>query len=796
VADDLRRSTPRDGGHHLCVRLRGLSALQVGVLVVLGVLLGGIAVWSGLRVEAAMDRQAAAEGQYRELSEAAARVGDIQTRIQAASMAGRPAPPALVREFRAIADRIVWLAERGDETGGPREAPARAATAVYLKAALAMSDPAGRIDPGAVTLGGRMAPRVRAVFDEWQRHNADELDVARRDVRETVRLAGLALTGAFVVLLAAGLVVWRLIERTRMRAIGAFEASERRLGSLVRHGSDLVVVVGDDDGVVRYASPSCRTLTGGGQDPTGSPFMALVHPDDHHLAAHLLRCAAASTVPQRDTVRLGDEAAGWRAIELIGAGGGGDAAVGGVVLNGRDVTERTRMEAALVHQAFRDPLTGLANRALFENRLEHAARAAARTGRPMAMLLLDLDDFKTFNDSMGHATGDRILTEVGRRLAVALREADTAARLGGDEFAVLLAGLDDAPDLSRLAERVLASVERPMQIDGARICISCSVGVAVGCAGGESPHELMRAADMAMYAAKADGPGRWRMFEPRMRDSAETRLALRADLERAIERDELVVEYQPVVALRTGAIVGVEALVRWEHPRRGRVSPAEFIPLAEASGAIGRIGEWVLHRACADAAAWIAGGLDPAGFSLGVNVSPRQLEQDGFPSQVRAAIDARGIPARTLLLEVTEGVVMRDPEAMIARLHALRAQGVRIAVDDFGTGYSSLSYLARLPLDVVKIDRAFVNRIGRDEPSRGFARGVITLVGELPITSVAEGIEHAEQVELLQDLGCQLGQGFYFARPMPASALGALLVHERSEGAPSAAAARAVSRVR
>jgi diguanylate cyclase (GGDEF)-like protein/PAS domain S-box-containing protein len=544
-----------DGHHHLRVRLRALGAAQVGVLVGLGLLLGTIAVWSGFQVRAAVDRQERTERQYRELSDASARMGDIRATMVEARLAGTTPPRAAVREFRMLAGRVIRVAEGGEGAGVAGPGSPRAATALYLRAALTMSRDTGWLHPGAMRAGRAMAPAARTAFTGWQRDNARALDDARADVRATVRTAGLALPAALVLLLAAGLWVWRMIERSRVTGLAALRASERRQAALVRHCADLVLAVGDDD-AVQYASPSCAALADTGEPPPGTALADLVHPEDRAEAADLLRRCRRSDDTQRATVRLPDGAGGWRDVELIAADMRGDAAVGALVLSGRDVTERIRMQEALSARAFRDPLTGLANRALFESRLEHALPGTRRFGRPLAVLLLDLDDFKTYNDSLGHAAGDRILAAVARRLEGAVRGVDTAARLGGDEFAVLLEHLTADPDLPAVLARIIQAVEEPMLVEGAEVSISAGIGVAISAQGDETPDELLRSADLAMYAAKADGPGRWRVFRPGMRERAAGRLALRADLQRAVDRGELVLSTSRWCACTTGASWG------------------------------------------------------------------------------------------------------------------------------------------------------------------------------------------------------------------------------------------------
>ena len=419
---------------------------------------------------------------------------------------------------------------------------------------------------------------------------------------------------------------------------------------------------------------------------------------------------------------------------------------------------------AMVHQALHDALTGLPNRALFLDRLEHALARATRAGSDVAVLFLDLDRFKTVNDSLGHAAGDELLCTVAQRIATCMRAADTAARLGGDEFAVLLEDLVSTREAARVAERMIAALEAPIQVAGREVFIGASIGVASGSYGAE---DLLRHADVAMYRAKSQGKGRYAMFEEGMQAEVIDRLELEADLQRAIDRKELEVFYQPIIALGTGELAGHEALVRWRHPTRGLMSPGAFVPVAEETGMIGSIGRFVLREAARQAASWAA--LTGADLSMNVNLSGRQLEDPGLVEEVTTVLRETGLPAGRLVLEITETVLMHDTESTIERLRALRALGVRLAVDDFGTGYSSLRYLNRFPLDVLKMAKPFVDGLGSQEEDPALARAIVDLGANLGLTIVAEGIERSAQLTHLRRLGCPLGQGYWFARPMPAA---------------------------
>ncbi len=452
-----------------------------------------------------------------------------------------------------------------------------------------------------------------------------------------------------------------------------------------------------------------------------------------------------------------------------------------------------RLEIALSRRALTDPLTGLANRDLFHDRVGHAlaqfARAAGgppggAAGRP-AVLFLDLDDFKRVNDSLGHHAGDALLRGVAARLLNATRGCDTVARFGGDEFAVLLERARDEADARVVADRITASLREPVRVSGPRAAggdpaaaeAEARVGVSVGVAFAEpgmSADELLRNADAAMYQAKGNGKGHHAVFDPALVAAASERLALGIDLTHALARGELALAYQPVVDLATGAVTGAEALLRWRHPARGAVSPAQFIPLAEESGLIVELGRWVLEEACRAAAAWPPGADGPAP-GVAVNVSGRQLLRADFPAHVAAALAASGLAPGRLTLEITETVLMRDTEAGLTVLRTLKALGVRLAIDDFGTGYSSLRYLQQFPVDVLKIDKSFVDGVARPGHDAALARTIVALGRTLGLRTVAEGVEHETQRERLAAMGCESGQGYLFARPADDAALRALL---------------------
>jgi diguanylate cyclase (GGDEF)-like protein len=462
-------------------------------------------------------------------------------------------------------------------------------------------------------------------------------------------------------------------------------------------------------------------------------------------------------------------------VEAVGTNLIHEPVVKGIVLNARDVSERKALEAQLTHQAFHDPLTGLANRALFFDRVTHALERRQRSNERLAVLFLDLDNFKTVNDSLGHVPGDRLLVAAAVRLAACVRTADTVARLGGDEFAILIE--DAHGDLAtHAAERITAALREPFAVEGKEVFVTASLGIATDEAG-MTASELLRNADMAMYTAKSRGKGRSEQFEKRMHREALDRLELEADLRRAIERGDLLLLYQPIVSLETAAITGMEALVRWVHPERGLLYPAQFVPLAEETGLIAPLGEWVLREACRQAKEWDVRWRPAVPLVVSVNVSGHQVQNVRIVEAVRDAVARVELRPGCLVLEITESVLMQHTETMLERLTQLKAVGIQLAIDDFGTGYSSLSYLQRFPIDILKIAKPFVDDVGRPGGHPVLARAIIALGETLALRTIAEGIELREQWQGLRGLGCELGQGYYFARPLTAEAMGALIAH-------------------
>jgi diguanylate cyclase (GGDEF)-like protein/PAS domain S-box-containing protein len=557
------------------------------------------------------------------------------------------------------------------------------------------------------------------------------------------------------------------------------QASEARFSTLVQNSTDLITVLGIDNTIL-YQSPSIERVLGYTADEViGRSFEELLHHNEQgRLLRRLADGAAATGRPEAIECLLRHKDGQLRYFEILHTDLASDSTVGGIVLNGRDVSERKAFEEQLAHQAFHDPVTHLANRALFNERVRHAVARALREGIGMAVVFVDLDDFKTVNDSLGHAAGDSVLREVAQRISGSIRAADTAARFGGDEFAILLEDVDDVQAAAETAERVLEALSHPLELQHNDLTVRASLGISVAEAGAATDaDELIRNADAAMYIAKGDGKGGYRIFEPAMHERVLARLELRADLDKALKRDEFELHYQPLVRLSDGAVTGVEALLRWRHPTRGIIPPDDFIPFAEEFGLIVPIGRWVLREGCRQAKIFREQVKSPTPLTIGINLSVKQLFHADIVRDVALALHDADLEPEALTLEITESVMMTDTDLAVARLTSLRALGVRLAMDDFGTGYSSLSYLSRFPLDILKMDRSLL-AAGASPVTSGLASAVLGLGETFQLEVVAEGIEFPEQSVTLKELGCETGQGFFFARPMePERLLGYLREH-------------------
>lgn len=443
----------------------------------------------------------------------------------------------------------------------------------------------------------------------------------------------------------------------------------------------------------------------------------------------------------------------------------------------RDTTEKRRAQEELLHLAHHDPLTGLVNRSILHEQLDRAL-AASSPGRQTALLFTDLDGFKSVNDTLGHKVGDRVLVQVAERLRASVRSADIVARFGGDEFAVI-ARVKDQQEATALADRILAELRLPFALEGRTVTLGGSMGIVMVSAPGARPDDVLQDADIALYRAKAEGRGVYRLFEPEMGEAIKRRQELKRDLKASVERGELFVEYQPLVDFRTPRIMGFEALVRWKHPTKGLIPPGTFIPIAEEAGFILEIGEWVLAQACKEAASW------PNGLLVAVNLSPVQFQSGNMVATVERCLSAAGLPASQLQLEITESVLLINSAANLEALHDLRRLGVSIAMDDFGTGYSSLSYLRSFPFDKIKIDRAFVSDLAGDSAASGEPRAIIQAIIELSrgfgVRTTAEGVETEYQARALRDMGCDEGQGYFYRKPVSAKEIPDIIAEEPND---------------
>ena len=610
---------------------------------------------------------------------------------------------------------------------------------------------------GGVVVAGAAALSARSAADRW------------------------AVAAAATATVVSGVMAWILI---RLRASYVTLAqSEVRFRSMVQNTSDVIVVY-DEDAVTTYVSPAVTRVLG--YDPAdlaGRHAFDMVHDEDvagvrASFSAVIADPVHSSVVEFRGHHRDG----GWRWIEATISNLLTEPTVCGILATLRETTDRRRLERRLRHQALHDPLTGLPNRALFRDRVEHALARMDQSSGVLSVLFIDLDGFKTLNDSLGHDAGDAVLIEVGERFRTCLRQSDTVARLGGDEFAILVAG--SVREATLVATRILRTMRDPFVVRDKEMVIGASVGITASTGQG-AVDELLRDADLAMYTAKARGKDTFEIFQPAMHADALERLELESDLRVAVEREELRVFYQPIVAISSQRIVGLEALVRWQHPRRGLVSPERFVPLAEETGLIAAVGEWVLRTALEHAGAW---PVAPSGapLLLHVNVSAPELRRPYFAETLLERVRRSSVDPRRIVLEITETALMDDVESTAGVLRSLRDTGLRTAIDDFGTGYSSLSRLASLPVDILKIDKSFVGRLVSD-PERAALTGAVVHLGRvLGLDLVAEGVESVHQLQRLEALGVDLVQGYGLGGPLDAEAVADLLASGREASLVSA----------
>ena len=549
--------------------------------------------------------------------------------------------------------------------------------------------------------------------------------------------------------------------------------SETRFRSLVQNCSDVITVV-DPNGIIRYLSPTIARVLGYAPAAlTGSRFDNLVHPDDFKDWWNFFRELAQGTQRNSLSCRLHHRSRGWRHTEIVGANCLNEPSVAGIVLDVRDVSERKVLEDELFHRASHDPLTQLPNRTLFLENVRDAV-ATATSPESLALLFIDLDGFKTINDNHGHAAGDGVLQSVGESLSKVLRPNDIAARLSGDEFAVLVNNLTNPDEAEQIGHRVKDALAEPRNINGKVLTVRASIGIAVGGDGVEDAEDLIHRADLAMYSAKNHGKNRVEVFRPNALASLSGRRQLQADLVNAVLHGELEVRYQPVVRLSDGKVTAAEALVRWQHPVKGLLGPNAFIEIAEENDLIADVFDVVLRDACQNALGWQTPG-NPV--SVNVNLSAVQLHQAELVDQVMRVLNETGLPSELLTIEITETVLVDDIERACETLSTLKQLGIRIAIDDFGTGYSSLAYLSRLPIDVLKVDKIFVNNVDQ-ENGTALTRTIVDLGMRLNLPTVAEGVERPEQRDVLRQLGCSHAQGYLFSRPVSGERMAALISGE------------------
>lgn len=674
----------------------------------------------------------------------------------------------LVAEFLFV----IWLCRFDDAAQAEMRTTSRA------QVALAQWRPGEPRAPVVAEL--RALPGTRASLGAWSetgdpaalaslRGEVKEASAdANADLSSAHRRVALILAGVLG-LVSAGWFVWfrRLVLRhrevqRRLTERETLDAGEHRLLALVQNSTDLVVVVSPDS-TATFVSPASATVLGWSvEEVMGRPLDELLIDADRPLLAQLLQGART----EESGIQLGMRHRDGRELVMEGTLTDlrGDSAVAGFVLTVRDVTERQRLQDDLARRALRDSLTGLANRQLFYDRLGHALKRSGgtREAAPLAVLFLDLDDFKDVNDGLGHAAGDELLARVAHRIDAAMRAGDTAARLGGDEFAVLLEDAD-LTTATQIAYRLLAELKRPFDLDGQAHQVRASIGLAEAIPGLSDGAEIVRNAEVAMYMAKGRGKGGVAVYDSEEHQRALATVTLQHELEVAITAGELVVHYQPTVDLRTERVTGFEALVRWQHPQRGLLGPLEFIPLAEQSGLIVPLGTWVLRRAVEDCMSLQSGDQRP---TVAVNVAAKQLTQPDFRDVVLTALTDSGLPADRLVLEITETALLEDLDLGVRTLTQLRKHGIRVAIDDFGTGYSSFAHLARLPVDVLKVDKSFIDHVVLDQDSDVLVAAILAMSRGLRLTTVAEGVEEPDQARWLREAGCDLGQGYLWSRPV------------------------------
>jgi diguanylate cyclase (GGDEF)-like protein/PAS domain S-box-containing protein len=617
---------------------------------------------------------------------------------------------------------------------------------------------------------GQPVPRAEHPLNRVLKEQKDGLDIY--EYRQSDRSLVLEISWAWVQFkqhqTSAVLVIHDITKRNQAETL--LTNTEAKFRSLIQNSSDMICIL-ESNGIMQYSSPSHERILGySPSDLIGKNAFDFIHPEDLKGALHVFTQAmqdASETLYVEFRFRHQDGS--WRYLESTVSNLLADPSVRGMAINTRDITERKRVESQLLHNAFHDSLTGLPNRALFMDRLGRAVEHAQRhENYQFAVLFIDLDRFKVVNDSLGHTFGDRLLIEISRRLKPCLRPGDTVARLGGDEFTILLEGIKNVGDALQVADGIQAQLQLSFELNQQCVFTTASIGIALGGTNCDRAEDLLRHADIAMYRAKALGKARCEVFKVNMHHRAIALLQLETDLRLAIERSEFCLHYQPIVSLATGWLNGFEALVRWQHPQRGLISPVEFIPVAEETGAIVPIGLWVIREACRQLCHWQRQVPAYPPLSISVNISAKQFLQPNLSYQIGQILQETELDPSSLKLELTESILMENAESTIAILQQIKAMNIQLYMDDFGTGYSSLSYLHRFPIERLKIDRSFINLMELEGETPAMIQTIITLAHNLGMQVTAEGIEKVEQLQKLKKLGCEYGQGYFFSKPVDA----------------------------
>lgn len=554
------------------------------------------------------------------------------------------------------------------------------------------------------------------------------------------------------------------------------QRSEQRFRTLVQNSNDILAIL-DEQATVQFISPSVESILGyTTHELKGRRLTEFVHEDEaEQFSDSLQRLSAAAGESSQTEIRLRHREGNWRVVEAHCTNLFDEPGIAGIVMNAHDITERKQLERGLTRRAFLDPLTGLPNRSLFLHRLARTLKEIQTQERPVAVLFLDIDRFKVVNDSLGHEIGDQLLIAIGRRLQGLVRPADTVARFGGDEMIILLAGITDASEAALIAQRIIEQLGKPMQLEQHEVSVAASVGIAVSTTGQEDANDLIRNADIALYRAKESGSGRYVVFDESMASRVRERLTLESELRKAIEHGQFRYEYLPEIDLANGNLVGLEVLVRWQHPERGEIPPDEFMLVANETGLVVPMGRLVLNQACAQLRRWHLHHPAAQGLFLAVNMSAREFQQPDAVDALLRTLNQHSLRPEQLRLEVDEAVIAADPSAAFDKLHRLRRHGIRLAIDDFGTGYSSLGYLTRVTFDTLKIARHFISGPGGITNNLSIVRAVTSLAHALGMSVTAEGIETREHLTRVRAAGCDFGQGYLFSEPLEAHAVESLL---------------------